>query len=156
VPPPTTAAPTAGIAPTRILVTPSATLPRTPTPTATVTPGAAAEINFSVSDDDIAAGECVVLRWDVKNIQAVYLNGSGVVGKGEREVCPSSTTEYTLRVVKLDGTEDSRTVTVRVRQQPTEPPTVTMPTAPPQPSPTTAVEPTPPVEPSPTAGTPES
>jgi hypothetical protein len=162
---PPTAAPSVTVPvatlPTRLLVTRTptlvvATMTTTPTPTAT---GGVAEISFSVSDDDIASGECVTLRWDVKNIRAVYLDGGGVTGKGEKEVCPSSTTEYVLRVVKLDGSEESRSVTVRVRQSATTAPTVSLPTStvPVAPSDT----PPPPADtPEPTAtpptGTPES
>jgi hypothetical protein len=66
-------------------------------------------------------GECTTLRWDVANVRAVYLrtpNGSyGVVGRGERGVCPRTTFTYSLDVVDLGGTTTPHTVTVAVQGQ---------------------------------------
>ena len=60
------------------------------------------------------AGQCTTLRWDVRNVRAVYLNGEGVPGVSQRDVCPASATTYTLLVTKLDGSEDSRQGTIDV------------------------------------------
>lgn len=61
-------------------------------------------IAFSVSRNIVAfPGECVMVRWDVQNIQAVYLNDSGEVGTGERELCLNDSPE--LRVVFEDESE---------------------------------------------------
>jgi hypothetical protein len=54
------------------------------------------------------------LHWDVENVREVYLGGEGVVGHGDREVCPSATTTYRLRVVLHDGSEQVYEVTVEV------------------------------------------
>ena len=70
-------------------------------------------------------GQCTALRWDVRNVQAVYLDGEGVPGVSARDVCPGGTTTYTLVVTKLDGGQDSRQVTVEVRNAP--PPAVEWP-----------------------------
>ena len=72
-------------------------------------------INFWADATTIDAGQCTTLRWDVRNVQAVYLNGEGVPGVSQRDACPSRTTTYTLLVTKLDGSQDSRQETVDVR-----------------------------------------
>ncbi len=59
------------------------------------------------------AGNCTTLRWDVEHAIAVYLNGAGVAGHAAQQVCPSSTTTYTLRVEHAGGvTEKQVTITV--------------------------------------------
>ncbi len=76
-------------------------------------------INFWVDNGTINAGQCTTLRWDVQNVRAVFLNDQGVTGQGSQQVCPGSTTTYTLRVVRQDGGQESRQVTVNVvNQQP--------------------------------------
>lgn len=112
-PTPTTAAPLPR--PTRPFVpVPTPTFLVTPTPTPTPTPGGEAQVSFTVDDDEIERGECTTLRWSVENVQAVYLDGEGVTGQGERKVCPESTTTYTLEVRLLDGSTQSYGKTVEV------------------------------------------
>jgi polar amino acid transport system substrate-binding protein len=71
-------------------------------------------INFWGDRETIDAGQCTTLRWDVRNVQAVYLDGEGVAGVSQREVCPGDTKNYNLTVDKNDGGQDSRQVTIRV------------------------------------------
>lgn len=139
-----------------VTFTPSATFRAvTPTPTVTATPGGDVVIEFWVDKKEIDRGKCTTLHWKVFNIREVYLNGKGELG-GERskEVCPDETTTYTLKVVKRDGTEESRSVKVEVKgtepsatpkpsPQATQTP-FSLPTTPPPPTaaPTTAVPPT--------------
>jgi hypothetical protein len=48
-------------------------------------------------------------------VSSAFLNGNPVTGPfGEQEVCPASTTTYTLHVINLDGSTEDRTVTVTV------------------------------------------
>lgn len=77
-----------------------------------------AQINFWVDNGTINVGQCTTLRWDVQNVKAVYLNDQGVAGKGSQQVCPTSTTTYTLRVVKQDDSQETRQVTVNVNTVP--------------------------------------
>lgn len=154
-PTPTVPLPTRG---PLVVTVPVATI-GVPTPTSTPTPtaAAAAEIKFSVDDDEIDAGECTTLRWTVRNVQAYFVNGQGRAGDtGSQEVCPDETTTYTLRVVKVDGSEESRSVTVEVREAeatsppaPTNPPAPTDPPDPTDPPPTDPPDPTdpPPTDP---------
>lgn len=74
-------------------------------------------INFWVDNATVNAGQCTTLRWDVQNVREVYLDNRGVAGQGSQQVCPSSTTGYTLRVVRQDGGQETRQVTVAVANQ---------------------------------------
>jgi hypothetical protein len=90
-----------------------------PQPTATAKPTsgpppAAASIRFWADETTIAGGNCTRLRWEVQNVREVYLDGEGVVGQGNRKVCPGATTTYVLRVVHLDRTVTQHAVTVQV------------------------------------------
>jgi hypothetical protein len=128
----------------------TATLPVIPTatPTATAT-GEAYKINFWADRETITAGECTVLRWETDNIQAVYYEGKGVVGNGSSEECPDSDTTYGLKVILRDGSTQTRTVKIKVKEPvatkvpPTNtsvPPSETP--VPPTSEPTTSVPPT--------------
>jgi len=75
-------------------------------------------INFWADNNSIDGGQCTVLRWDVRNVREVYLDGEGVPGVSARDVCPGGTQTYTLRVIKYDGGEDARQVTIEVRNAP--------------------------------------
>jgi len=79
-----------------------------------VVPSLQPSILFWAEPESLARGECTWLRWEVDNVREVYLDGEGVVGHDERQVCPSATTSYELKVVRLDGTEIVQTVEVRV------------------------------------------
>jgi hypothetical protein len=167
-----------GTAPGQAGGSPTPTLPLRRTPLATRTLGpavaatatrtatpAAAQISFGADDDELLPGECTLLRWDVENIREVYLDGEGVAGQGQKRVCPSRTTTYTLRVVLVDGSVQERSVTVHVtppaatNTSPPPPPTNTSPPPPPTntppPPPTDTSPPPPPSDtPAPPAATP--
>jgi hypothetical protein len=111
-------------------ITPTQLPTATPTPTNTFTPIPPAEVNFRVERDNITAGECTTLHWDVEHATAVYLNGAGVVGHGTQQVCPTNTTTYNLRVEAPSGNVD-RNVTVNVSAPvDTTPPPVPSPAVP--------------------------
>ena len=95
--------------------TPAATATPSPAPTATPAPsGGTFQVNFWADKTTINSGECTTLHWDVEGVQAVYLDGAGVTGHGSKQVCPPSTTTYTLHVVKMDGSATDRQVTIAV------------------------------------------
>jgi hypothetical protein len=87
----------------------SAPPPAAPTHTP-VPPG----VSFRADAYTITSGNCTWLRWDVDNVREVYLDGQGVVGHDQRQVCPNATTTYTLRVVRLDGAEALYPITITV------------------------------------------
>jgi hypothetical protein len=79
-----------------------------------VTPSEPPSIHFWADESVVSRGACTSLRWDVENVREVYLQGAGVVGQGDREVCPTADGVYELRVVHRDGTETRRVVNVAV------------------------------------------
>jgi hypothetical protein len=84
-----------------------------PQPTATTQPDAVS-IRFWADRESLSKGQCTKLHWDVQNVREVYLDGQGVVGQGEREVCPTATTTYELRVILKNGSTERRTITLTV------------------------------------------
>ncbi|MBN2303605.1 MAG: hypothetical protein JXQ72_03965, partial [Anaerolineae bacterium] len=94
----------------RATIIPTPVVSSTPTPL--VTP--VEYISFVADRYTINAGECVIIQWDVENIQAVYYQGVGVTGHDSRRECPASTTVYTLRVIRRDSSEVTRTIQIIV------------------------------------------
>ena len=97
--------------------------PPPPVPTATPTPlpTAVPSINFWADRTTINQGECTAIRWDVQNIQAVWVYPQGanyldfpVTGQGGQQVCPNATTTYEMKVQKTDGSFETRQVTITV------------------------------------------
>jgi hypothetical protein len=93
--------------------TPTATPTRTPTKTSTRTETPTPSVSFSADPATVRACECTTLKWDVENVNAVYLEGEGVAGHGSRQVCPSEPHTYRLRVVTNAG-EIERMAAVQV------------------------------------------
>jgi len=75
-------------------------------------------MNFWADATSLDYGQCTALRWDVRNVQAVYLDGEGVPGVSSRDVCPQETTTCTLTAVKPDGSQETRQVTTEVHGTP--------------------------------------
>jgi hypothetical protein len=71
-------------------------------------------VSFGADDPAVVSGECTRLRWVVENVREIYLDGEGVVGQGNRKVCPTAATTYRLRVVRLDGSEQIYEVRIEV------------------------------------------
>jgi hypothetical protein len=69
---------------------------------------------FTADDYQIAHGKCTTLRWQATEVRAVYLNGEGVDGVSSRQVCPETSTTYTLRVESSNGTATSTDLNVSV------------------------------------------
>jgi heat shock protein HslJ len=97
--------------------------PPPPTPTATPLPQATpqAQIAFWADRTTITQGECTSLRWQVHNVQTVFVYPVGqnfrdfpVTGEGSRQVCPQVTTTYEMRVQRTDGGVETRQVTITV------------------------------------------
>jgi uncharacterized protein YgiM (DUF1202 family) len=84
--------------------------------TATAPPGLIPVLRADKSQ--LTAGECTTLRWDVENVDSVFLDSGpseeGVTGHYTRWICPDATTVYTLRVVNKDKTTQKYTTTVTV------------------------------------------
>ena len=104
--------------------TPGPPTPTPPFPTATPRPPTATPqpparraeiIYFLANPATINAGGCSTLSWDVQYAAAVYLDGEGVVAPDDRQVCPATTTTYTLYATSGGG-DDQESVTVTVQQ----------------------------------------
>lgn len=83
--------------------------------TATLPPPSGVIINYYAEQDLISRGGCTVLHWGIENVSAIYLDGQGVQGWDQRQVCPSGTTTYTLRIIMNNGGSLERGVVVRVQ-----------------------------------------
>ncbi|MEA3338178.1 MAG: hypothetical protein U9R25_20005 [Chloroflexota bacterium] len=124
---PPTQRPSATPFPTNTRVPPATATP-IPPPTATwQATHEAFSMSFTANPTTINQGQESTLSWNVRGVQAIYLDGEGVSGPtGSKRVKPSSTKTYTLRVIKHNGSvqEESQTVTVN-RPTPTLTPTTT-------------------------------
>jgi uncharacterized protein YraI len=92
-------------------IVPPTNTPIPPSPTVGVVP---VTISFSVYKDTITAGQCVTFTWFVEGIKEVYYQNQGVTGSGSRQECPTTTTTYNLRVVRMDNVVDNRYITITV------------------------------------------
>ena len=72
-------------------------------------------VRFWADEAALSPGACTWLRWQVENVREVYLDGEGVPGQAERQVCPAGTAGYTLEVTHLDGTVSSAAVQIEIR-----------------------------------------
>ena len=93
----------------------------TPVPSPTPEPTPSAQMAFWVDRTQIDQGQCTTLRWSVANIQAVWVYEVGqsfeqfpATGDGSRQVCPTATTTYEMRVQLRDGSVTTQRVTVNV------------------------------------------
>jgi len=121
--------------PTHTPTTPPTRTPTTPAAPPPPPPPPPASINFRSDAPYVNGGSCTTLRWDVDNVQAVFLDGQAVTGHGTKQVCPCQQTTYTLRIVKRDNTSEDRQVTIMVYGScapPPAPPTTAVPPPPPQ------------------------
>jgi hypothetical protein len=67
-----------------------------------------------VDDDALVAGECATLFWIADDARATYLNDKEVDWQGSKEVCPTKTKTYTLKVVLNSGEEPKLEVEIEV------------------------------------------
>jgi hypothetical protein len=122
--------------------TPTAT--STPVPTDTRAPTSTRDISFRADATELAAGSCTTLRWDVEDVQEVYLDGQPQQGHGSKQACPVQTQTYELHVISAAG-EFRHQVTVNVVQaSPTSIPSDThtpLPAAAPLPTDTSELQP---------------
>lgn len=104
--------PSGGGTQARVTATPEPTATETPVVTPTATRPDWASI-FWADKYTLTPGECTNLHWNVENIISVLFNGQPATGSEVREICPTQTTTYTLRVTSSAGTQD-RTVTIQI------------------------------------------
>ncbi len=93
--------------PTLAATTPASEPAIIPTRTATPTPTSpppSPQVQFWADNTNLGAGQCTGLHWRTQSVQAVYMNGEPVTGNEDRQVCPSVSTTYSLRVDHAGGT----------------------------------------------------
>lgn len=88
------------------------TLVPTETPTATALPQAA--VQFWADPPQIQAGSCTTLRWHVENAAQVIFGGVAQPFDGSYQDCMCKSQRYQLTVVKLDSSQEVRTVDIAV------------------------------------------
>lgn len=110
-PTPTSTAPVMTFTPA-LTLTASPTVTRTPLPSDT--PQYPAEVSFWANPNELYAGECADLNWDVQNARAVYLNGDPVASSGYQMECLCETTDYQLTVENLDNSISDYWLTINV------------------------------------------
>ena len=101
------------------------TPPPAPEPVRTPPPPAAAvpTVSLSASPSSVEAGGCANLNWSTTNALSTSIDqGVGAVeANGSKQVCPSSTTQYTLTANGPGGTRsEAATVTVVAKPTPTD------------------------------------
>jgi hypothetical protein len=112
-------------------VSPTVSPPPEPTPGG---PPAEVLINFTADRTELPRGECALLMWTTEGGEVVHLDGGEVPPSGEIEVCPESTTPYTLAVYVGVGppsppvAERDLVITVGEPQATTPSPTTAVPT----------------------------
>jgi len=83
-----------------------------------VPPAPVNEPRFRADALVIAPGQCTTLRWNINNVAAVFLIADGVAqgvaGNDARQVCPTTTTTYILRVQRRDGSFFDTPLTITV------------------------------------------
>jgi polar amino acid transport system substrate-binding protein len=71
-------------------------------------------IDFWSDQREINRGSCTTLHWETQGVQAVYLDDQGVVGVGDRQVCPDKSKTYKLKVVRMDNGVETKEIKIKV------------------------------------------
>jgi hypothetical protein len=70
-------------------------------------------VNFTADSTTITNGQCTMLHWTSGNIQSIFLNNQAATGTENRQVCPTSTTTYTLLAHTVGG-DITKQITITV------------------------------------------
>jgi hypothetical protein len=70
--------------------------------------------NLRADNTFLQVGECTTIRWDVANISQVYFEGQPTTGSSSQQVCPTTSSTYTLLVVYLDKKQVPFTIRIEV------------------------------------------
>ena len=70
---------------------------------------------FTADRFTISTGECTRLFWNIINVREVYYGDQPVAGDNQTRIeCPRHNTTYHLRVIRLDGSQETRQITINV------------------------------------------
>ena len=73
----------------------------------------AISIELYAGSTSLNSGECTNIQWIVHNATQIFLDGSPVDAQGSQQVCPSSTTRYTISADGPAGS-DSKAIKINV------------------------------------------
>ncbi len=105
--------------PTQPLPTATATFTPQPLVTDDLPPAATATPTdpiFQADQTSLQAGECTTIRWVVENIDSVFFQGEPAIGNDRQQVCPTTTTRYTLLVIYRDGSQSPFFLSIEVEK----------------------------------------
>ncbi|MEO8607379.1 MAG: LysM peptidoglycan-binding domain-containing protein [Chloroflexota bacterium] len=85
--------------------------PATTAPVGSPTP---TDPNLRADNTFLKPGECTTIRWDVANVSQVYFEGQPTVGSSTQQVCPATSSTYTLLVIHPDGKQIPYTLRIEV------------------------------------------
>jgi LysM repeat protein len=73
-------------------------------------------VDFQAEEDTVKPGQCTTMRWKIEAeaVDSVYFEDELTTVENSRQVCPWTTTNYTLRVVYPGGEQRSQTITIMV------------------------------------------
>lgn len=74
-------------------------------------------IEFTVDSSTLVLGECATLRWALAYVSSMSLDGASISNPGAKQVCPASTTSYTLHATSSSG-DINKTITINVQIPP--------------------------------------
>lgn len=74
-------------------------------------------IEFTVDRSTIVLGECTTLRWALAYVSSMSLDGASISNPGAKQVCPTSTTTYTLHATSSSG-DINKMITINVQIPP--------------------------------------
>jgi hypothetical protein len=76
--------------------------------------------NFWADAGSVQSGQCTYLHWTTTDADRVDIDGNSVGNSGDKQVCPTVTTRYTLTANGQGGTAN-RNLTIVVTSQPAKP-----------------------------------
>ncbi|MDQ7025956.1 MAG: glycosyltransferase family 39 protein [Anaerolineae bacterium] len=71
------------------------------------------EISFASTESSVLFGDCIVLEWSVLDADSITINRVSENSSGMKEICPNTTTDYTLSAYWVGGIE-TETITTEV------------------------------------------
>ena len=103
------------VLPEPIITEPVITEPAVTEPAVTEPPAStSASIQFYSDPEEIEAGSCATIYWNVENAQRVIFGGVDQEFNGSYKTCLCKNERYTLKVILSDGSEERRTVDISV------------------------------------------
>jgi hypothetical protein len=105
--------PTLAFKPTDTPTSPPPTVVITSTPTPTPIPPRQYRVSFEAEATELEKGDCTELVWEVEGPVIVLLNGEKVETEGQKKVCPTRNTDYTL-TTQIEGSAEVQRKIVKV------------------------------------------